>query len=305
MEQITLRGGDYRAVIDVAHGANCISLRNERYGISILREPPVGQAKDNPFLYGMPLLFPANRISSGRFFFEKRLYDFGINEENTACHLHGLLHDRPFEVAEANEGCVKCKLEVDKDSIYPSFPHRFCIRIEYTLDENGLSQRIEVSNRSSKSMPCLLGFHTTFNARTANGEPYLVSANVGSAYERDSHYLPTGYLLPYDAIDEKLQNGTFIACGERISRHYSTCGDGLMTLTDQKRGLRILYENDKKYAYRLIFNGKADEFICLEPQNCLVNAPNAETPLTKRGFDVIGAYKTKIYKSKIYIQTTE
>ena len=65
---ITLSAGGYTTVIDVAHGANCVSLRHDGMGACILRE--CAGEKDNPYLYGMPILFPANRISDGTFTFD-------------------------------------------------------------------------------------------------------------------------------------------------------------------------------------------------------------------------------------------
>ena len=66
-EIIELCGGGYTARISLSRGANCISLRHSATGARILREPPDPMRLDNPYLYGMPLLFPVNRISGGRF----------------------------------------------------------------------------------------------------------------------------------------------------------------------------------------------------------------------------------------------
>ena len=299
MDQIILKNSDYRAVIDTAHGANCIALHNEKYGLSILREVKKGQEKDNPFLYGMPLLFPANRISGGRFTFEGRLYDFGINEEKTACQLHGCLHGLPFTLLDMQKDRVLCALDVCENGLYGSFPHAFRISIEYLLDEQGLTQTVGILNRSNENMPCLLGFHTTFNAQNQEGDAYLVKAEVGECYERNEHYLPTGNLIKDDALTNALRNGTFSACGTKISRHYRASGERKMMLTDPNRRFTVLYENDEKYTYRLFFNGEANEYICLEPQNCLIDAINTACPHEGLGFDVIKAGECKIYRSKI------
>ena len=72
--------GDYTAEINLSRGANCISLRNRKYGAVILREPDYSKELDNPYLYGMPILYPVNRISGGKFEFEGREYVFPINE---------------------------------------------------------------------------------------------------------------------------------------------------------------------------------------------------------------------------------
>ena len=106
--------GDWSGVIDLAHGANCISLRNSRYDANLLREPPEGGELDNPYLYGMPILFPVNRIENGRFEFEGREYCFPINEPSTGCHLHGELHRMPFELVEESESRVVCCFRAEK-----------------------------------------------------------------------------------------------------------------------------------------------------------------------------------------------
>lgn len=71
---IKLESGDWSAVIDLTHGANCISLRNKKYNAKLLREPPTSHELDNPYLYGMPILFSVNRIENGSFEFEGRHY---------------------------------------------------------------------------------------------------------------------------------------------------------------------------------------------------------------------------------------
>jgi len=60
---IELKSGAYSAKINLSRGANCISLRNEKYNAMLLREPDYSRELDNPYLYGMPILFPVNRIA--------------------------------------------------------------------------------------------------------------------------------------------------------------------------------------------------------------------------------------------------
>ena len=103
MQIITIKSGGYEAKINASRGANCISLTYPEKGVSVLREPDYSAPLDNPYLYGMPVLFPQNRISGGKFEFEGRVYDFGINEPNTGCFIHGTLHEKPFEVVEVGE----------------------------------------------------------------------------------------------------------------------------------------------------------------------------------------------------------
>ena len=60
------------AKINLSLGANCISLRNVKHGLSILREMEKEKNPEKSVRYGMPVLFPPNRITDGRFVFENR-----------------------------------------------------------------------------------------------------------------------------------------------------------------------------------------------------------------------------------------
>ena len=73
-------------------------------------------------------------------------------------------------------------------------------------------------------------------------------------------------------------------------------------MTDKKRKLSMVYEMDEKFGFRLLYNGNADEYICIEPQTCMANAPNAPFEREYAGFDSIKPYETKRYRTRIYIK---
>ena len=299
---ITLSAGGYTAKIDPSRGGNCISLRHAPTGARILREP-LSYPLDNPYLYGMPILFPVNRIAGGRFTFEGREYRFPINEQSTGCHLHGTLHETPFAVAEQTPTSVRLVF----DAPYLDFPHRFCLSLAYTLSERGLSVVCEVRNRSDENMPVFLGYHTTFTVPFLEGSDARdcrVFADLGDEIERNmANYLPTGRILPPDDVTRRLQTGDFPPHEKPISRHYRAAGEGRIRLTDTLRGVRVVYENSENLSYRLFYNGQADAYICLEPQTCMANCQNAPFAREETGFDVIPPRGKKTYLSRIYLET--
>ena len=305
MSQRMLHYGDYIAVIDTAHGANCISLRNTRYNARILREPvaPYGEW-DNPYLYGMPLLFPVNRISGGCFFFEGREYRFPVNEPATGCHLHGTLHAAPFRELEHDERHTVCAFRA-KAGEYLGFPHDFEVRLIYELSDGGLSVTAEVYNRSSLNMPVFLGFHTTFQTQfCAESRPDAVRARVAVAkeYERDmTTYLPTGKMPPPDEVTRALDAGRFVPIRTPISRHYRAA-DGVMRLSDEDLGLSVVYESGENLPFRLIYCGGEAGSICLEPQTCLANCQNSPFSREENGFSHIAPSECAVYRTKIYIE---
>ena len=278
--------GSYTAKINVSRGGNCISLRNSQYDCQILREPDYEMGIDNPYVYGMPVLFPVNRISGGAFEYENRKYSFPINEEQTNCFLHGMLHELAMEIKEREEHRIVLLYKATKDTPYLTFPHEFEVWMEYSLTDNGLLHEVKIRNLSNENMPVLLGFHTTFQIpfiRDSSKEEIVIRADIAEEYERDKFiHVPTGKILDYDAISQNLANGEFVP-NIQISRHYRKGESGIMSITDTKYGIAVVYENCPEFAYRLIF-GQGSDFICLEPQTCIVDCVNSPFPKENTGF---------------------
>ena len=68
---IVLDNGKFRAEIVPEIGGNIISLRHCASGTKLLREPSdLRELAEFPARFGMPVLFPPNRIRDGRFAFE-------------------------------------------------------------------------------------------------------------------------------------------------------------------------------------------------------------------------------------------
>ncbi len=302
--EVDIAYGDWSAKINVLRGANCISLRNDCYGVSLLREPPEDGKLDNPYLYGMPILFPVNRIEDGIFELEGRQYEFPINEPLTGCHLHGELHKTQFEVLKHEKSLIKCRYRADSGE-YIGFPHTFEIVQEYELKRDGFYHTLTVTNLSEHNMPLFLGFHTTFNTlfvKNSRPENIRVFADISEEYERNMevNYLPTGVKPRFDAVSVSLSDGTYKPFDGKISRHYR--GNGQMSITDIGNGLRVVYENDEKYGFRLIYNGGNDGYICLEPQTCLAGCQNSRFSREEGGFDFLQVGGSKTYRSKIFLE---
>lgn len=298
---INLSCGDYSAIINPQRGANCISLRNKKYNAVILREPKQNMNLDNPYLYGMPVLYPVNRIFEGKFEFDGHIYTFPINEPDTNCHLHGFLHETEFEVEAFGKDFVKCVFTKP----YFNFPHKFRMEITYNLSEHGLKQTTKITNLSEKNMPNFLGFHTTFNVPFISGSDVSnirLFAEIGEEIERNEKHLPTGKIFSCTEITEKINKGNFIPSEKVISCNCKAINNGKIELKDIKKHIKLIYENDKKFGWRLFYNGNASEYICLEPMTCTANCQNAPFEHEYSGFDSIPPHKSREYISKIYLK---
>lgn len=303
-EIIEIKSNYYTAGINLTRGGNCISLRNSKYNAKILREPNYLHKLDNAFLYGMPILYPVNRIHRGNFEFEGRTYTFPINEPSTNCHLHGELHNTEFKLIDKGDDFVLCQYVSSNKQ--KGFMHKFSITMRYEVSNNGLCQNVEIKNLSDINMPNFLGFHTTFNIPFLNEsdtKDIAVLTDVKDEIERDmSVYLPTGKILPVNSIMKKLKNGKLNPFECMLSRHYKIGKKKRIEIKDLSKKIKVVYENDEKYKFRLIYNGNANEYICLEPMTCMANCQNAPFDREYAGFDYIEPGKSKNYISKIYIE---
>ena len=166
---LLLSGGGYSARILPRFGANCVSLRHES-GAVLLREQKDPQTlAAAPNVYGLPLLFPPNRIRDGHFSFGGRSYDFPINEPARHHHLHGLLSTTPFSC----EGGAAFTFRADAEHPYLSFPHAFTVTRAFALDEGGLVQTLTVRNDSALPMPLGTGFHAAWSVPLFSGQSPL------------------------------------------------------------------------------------------------------------------------------------
>ena len=295
-----IRYGNCVAKVNLSRGANCISLKMG--SCNLLREPDYEKGIDNPYLYGMPILFPVNRVSGGCFEFEGRNYQFPINEPDTNCHLHGSIHESAFEVTCKEESKIICTFRPDSEDSYVKAGHDYKIEIEYMLNSDGFHQCVSIENLSDMNMPVMVGFHTTFNTLFADGKKNetFVFADIVEEYERNmNNYLPTGRILDFDDVSVALSEGKFKPFNNPTSRHYKAAVKGKMIIYDKYNNLSMVYENDEKYSFRLIYN--QGEYICLEPQNCMANCQNSPFERESAGFDFLKPKEIKRYYSRIRV----
>mgnify|MGYP003300657749 CR=1 FL=1 len=112
--------------------------------------------------------------------------------------------------------------------------------------------------------------------------------------------IPDEEILPDDEITKNFRCGIFNPHKTSVSRHYK--GKGNIELYDKTVGIKVVYETDEKYKYRMFYKDVNDKFICLEPMNCMVNCPNSPFGRELANFDYIEPNSSKTYISKIYVE---
>ena len=286
--------GEYTALLIPEMGANLVRLANTRLGAEILRTPGPGEIetfRSRPQVFGLPILFPPNRIADGRYVFEGRTYQYPITIERERNYHHGVLKSEAFLVSKARETdrevMIECRYYANagNDAVYRDFPHEFKCKITYRLTAEGLEQEVVFFNRSETRMPLGVGFHTPLTIPFAGGidADYVMRLAVGEEVELDGRNLPTGRRLPLSAQFSKLRSEGLqvIGCGPIEAgftlREIDVDGKPFRgALVEHLRtGARTCYEVDEQTTYWTLWNnGGQVPYCCPEPQSWATDAPN-------------------------------
>lgn len=123
-KRFELNANKWYAEIDCDLGANITRLSyGGKYVYNPLNDPNL--LKENPFIYGSPILLPANRTADGKFIFEEKEYRLPITEKSSNANLHGSLFKQKFTVKRnktVRQGTVLCLARYKKDG---AIRHRF------------------------------------------------------------------------------------------------------------------------------------------------------------------------------------
>lgn len=117
--------------------------------------------------YASSILFPfANRIEDGVYDFEKKTYQFEINQKDENNALHGLVYNKTFDIVgqktTKNEATILLRYE--EQNHIQGFPFTYRIYLTYTLTEHSLDLSVSVKNTDTKQFPFTLGWHPYFHS---------------------------------------------------------------------------------------------------------------------------------------------
>ena len=275
-DYIDLKFGIWSAKICPSFGMNVCSLTHS--GKEILRSPEnLETLKSSPYLYGFPLLFPANRTQMGKFEFDGKIYHLPVNEPERNNHIHGLMFDAPFTVKDKTASSL-CAVYENASERYP-FPFR--MEITDTLHEKGFHRTVSILNTGNKPFPYTLAFHTTFN------EPECMRVFIEKRFVCDENYIPTGEFAELNKLEKQYATGTHTT-GLALSGFYVSGANEAML--DE-----VVFRVSEHFDEWILFNDGGDKgFVCIEPQAGQVNGLN-----TKDGLRILKAGETHAFTLSI------
>lgn len=242
--------------------------RLEWHGIPLLHD---FAARDDweaaPAIFGIPVLFPPNRIEDGTFSFQGRQVTLPLNEPAPRHnHLHGIALQAHWTL-EPQTSSEAFALRYDYNQDAPEFagyPFPATLRLTYAFAPNCMTQTITVTNRGDQDMPCALGCHTAF---VAPRRLRISSASTCLEVPPPRH-LPTGASLPWNEHGNDAQ--WFDPNPLRISRHFRS--QGLPFASLDYGSFQLDYRPDPQFTWWMLWKPTPDcGFVCPEPMNIPVN----------------------------------
>ena len=252
-----IESGDWAATVAPQIAAHVVNLtfRGEDVLVPLTSKE---QLEENPYLHGAPILLPANRTRDGKFTFAGKEYHLPINEPSTGCHLHGVIHEKPFEVVSHSGDSITLSYE-NTGECYP-FPFR--MTVTFTVSERGFAQHYVIENKAGADFPLTFALHTTFV------EPDHFKTPIDRCQERDSErLLPTGRLTELSPLQRQFAEGS-------ASRNVPVIGYYTAKGHTAQVGEYDYIVSDL-FDHWVMYNGNGvSGFLCVEPQCGAVDGLN-------------------------------
>lgn len=317
-DSLELYAGGYKAIIIPGYGSNVIALENKGHNACLLRTPKdPAFFTERPQVYGLPILLPPNRISGGRFEYNGKSYILPINEPKANNHIHGHLYRCPFELMELSSGesqarAVLCYISKSNPKFYHGIQNDFAVTAEFVLSSGGLRNKVSISNESGFPLPLGLGFHTAFNVPFINNteiSEYKILCSVDEHWPMNKSHITSGFVKTDSRVRKSFRECGLHPMGELpaqwSAKPISYGGKQFhgSVIKSLQTGIDLVYEVSEKFKFWVFWNeGGGKNFICMEPQTWIINAPNSGLDDAVSGFTAIKENSTEHYESRIYLR---
>lgn len=271
--EIELQSGDWTAVVS-SHGA---SLRGVRYqDIPVVTE--YRGAADKQGGQGDVLIPFPGRVAGGRYKWDGLEYQLPLTDKDGPNAIHGFVRKADWVLESRTLASAAFTLRFSGAQGYP-FP--LTLRLEYSLDANGLQVDTAITNSGSHDAPVAMGFHPYFTVGSAQVDTDTLQLPFNEVLEF-AQLIPTGNVMSVDDAGLDFRAGRVIG-----STQFNHCfmsptrgADGLVRVR-LKYGLRAFSVwMDETFDYCVVYTGDAlppgaaRASIAIEPMSCGSDALN-------------------------------
>lgn len=265
-EQVELARGDQKAVVVGVGGG----LRGYWVG-----EAPVldGYGLDELCSSGRgQLLAPwPNRIQDGSYEFDGRDHQLALDEPERQNAIHGLVRWSQWTVAgrETDRAALEHRLWPS-----PGYPFTLDLRVEYSLDDDGLTVRMQATNAGPEACPYGVGAHPYLTGGGLVDELEL-SIPAQTALVSDTRSIPNGR-QPVEGTDLDFRAAKPIG-SVQLDHCFTDLQRDEQGRASVELGGRAALWVDESFPYVMVFTGDAlpdvaRRSVAVEPMTC---APNA------------------------------
>ena len=199
---------------------------------------------------GCPVLFPFSGSTKDDF--------YEIGGKAYTMPVHGLVKNASFAVSQMSESHVKLyatNSEAQKDANYP---FDFCLELDYSVNEDGVTLAATVRNKSNAPMPHTFGWH-----------PYFVATDKAEFLLR----------LPMEKYHDYIADTIYASGGQpdvaaTVDNVYYSRTEGDITIINPADGYKAVIQMDEAYQVVTVWS-TPDAFVCVEPWLGMPDAINS------------------------------
>ncbi len=270
----TLANAVWEVTVVPEWGGQITSLLHRTSGWPLVRVPPSYRAWDSePYLFGIPILFPPGRIRNGEFRWGTTDYRWPKNDTFGPHHVHGFVSQRTW-LASSDERGLTLSIDQSTETLLETFlGSPVSLRVTYQLMNNVLKIGAAVKNLGGRPIPFGLGFHTTWDLASVD---WHLKVPPGQEWEMGLDRVPRERLLEKPQVFAGLLEGrpASMITGDTCYR----IADGEQPTVDMwnpESGLRIRWAAGEDFRQLVIYRPSLDTpWICVEPYTWISNAPN-------------------------------
>ena len=269
------RGGDQplEAKIVPSAGANLISLVYD--GTELIKGPDNlaefdGGSRGNPVLYPTP-----NRVAGGKFSFEGRSFDFGLNDGDR--WLHALVRDIPWEYEINPDGsdgaAVKCWVDFAPGTeLFEKFGFDHILSLTFSLDSEGLKAVYRIENRGDLTLPYGFALHPYFTFPGPRDSAMLCVP--AQAHMEAVNLMPTGKLEPLEGKPWDITKLTPVPELVLDDVYWGMRPDKPAWVEFRQAGIKVVLAASEEFTHMVVYIQPQNDFFCVENQTCSTDAHN-------------------------------
>jgi len=266
-EQVELSAGDQRVVVvGFGGGLRRYSIGDESVldGYSVVAMCGSGRGQ---------LLAPwPNRVQDGSYEFDGRRYQLAIDEPERQNAIHGLVRWSTWSVVAQEPGRAVLAHLLHPT---PGYPFMLDLRVEYSLDDDGLTVRADATNVGEEPCPYGFGAHPYLSGGDGLVDELELRVPAETAMVSDERSIPIGReSVAGTELDFRVAKPLGSIRLDHCFTDLARDGDGRARI---ELGGRATLWVDESFPYVMVFTGDAlpdvaRRSVAVEPMTC---APNA------------------------------